>query len=347
MSDENLEPVEALTPRQEEILGIVVRTYIRTATPVGSTTIAREHNLGISSATIRNELAHLEKAGYLEQPHTSAGRVPTETGYRYFVTQLMQDAELSSDEQRMIRHQFYQVRMNLEQWMRLTAAVLAHTTQATSLVTAPQATRSQLKYVKLIQVSDALALIVLVLHGSSVRQEMISLFEPISQEDLEMISNKLNALFGNQSAKEISAQRAMLGTFENQVVDRVLDMMRAEDRQRGVMIYRDGLTQLLAQPEFSEPNKVRHLVQVLEEGSLIEPMLMTSQQSNGVQIVIGGEGHWAAMQGYSIILAQYGNLGHVSGALGVLGPLRMPYRRAVSTVRYVSQLLSELMRDIY
>jgi heat-inducible transcriptional repressor len=116
-----------LSSRQRDLLSIVVRTYTGTAAPVGSTTIAENFPLGISSATIRNELAYLESCGYLTHPHTSAGRLPTEKGYRYFVEQLMQDSELPLDEQRMIRHQFYQVRMDLEHWMRLTAAVLAHT----------------------------------------------------------------------------------------------------------------------------------------------------------------------------------------------------------------------------
>ncbi len=336
-----------LSPRQREILSIVVRTYINTAAPVGSATIAENCPLGVSSATIRNELAYLESCGYLTHPHTSAGRLPTEKGYRYFVEQLMQDAELPLAEQRMIRHQFYQVRMNLEHWMRLTAAVLAHTSQAAALVTAPQTPQTRMKHVKLISVSDAFALIVLVLHGGIVRQEMLPLASPIAQEGLEGISNKLNAILQGLNVAEMGRKFQTLDPLEQIVMDKILSMMLTVERDRSVIAYRDGLAQILQQPEFSEPDRMRHIVQLWEGAGLLEKMMMAMGHTNGVQVVIGGEGQWEDMEGYSIVLAQYGDVERASGALGVLGPLRMPYRRAVSAVRYVSQVLTELINDLY
>ena len=338
---------EELSPRQKEILSIVVRTYINTAAPVGSTTIADNFLLGVSSATIRNELAYLEICGYLTHPHTSAGRLPTEKGYRYFVEQLMQDSELPLAEQRMIRHQFYQVRMDLEHWMRLTAAVLAHTSQAAALVTAPQTPQTRMKHVKLIAVSDAFALIVLVLHGGIVRQEMLPLASPIAQEGLEGVSSKLNAILQGLNVAEMSQRLQALDPLEQIAMDKILDMMLAVERDRSVISYRDGLAQVLQQPEFSEPNRMRHIVQLWEGTGLMEKMLMAMGHARGVQVIIGGEGQWEDMEGYSIVLAQYGDVERASGALGVLGPLRMPYRRAVSAVRYVSQVLTELINDLY
>lgn len=344
---------EELTPRQEHILGTVVGLHIQTALPVGSATVVDAANLQVSSATVRNELARLEEMGYLYQPHTSAGRVPTEKGYRYFVARLMSESELGLAERRTIRHQFYQVRMALDQWMRLAAAVLARTTHATSLVTAPRMPGARFKMVKLISVSDALALLVLVLHGNTVRQEMIPLDEPLSQDTMERVSNRFNDLFQNLTVEEIEAKEVPLDTeaalhaFEEQVLGNVLVMMYARDRDRGIAVYRDGLTQMLQEPEFSEPSRVRHLVSVLEEGGLAEPMLLSTGQRPGVQVIIGGEGHWEEMDGYGLVLSRYGVNGGVSGALGVLGPLRMPYHRAISSVRYVSQLLTELVLDAY
>ena len=338
---------EVLSQRQKDLLAIVVHNYISAAAPVGSATIAETYRLGVSSATIRNELALLEDLGYLTHAHTSAGRMPTEQGYRYFVAKLMQDADLPIAEQRMIRHQFSQVRMNLEQWMRLAAAVLAHTARATSLITAPQAFQTRLKYVKLISVSEMVALVVLVLPGSIIRQEMLFLESPATQEELERVSNQLIEQFQGLTASEITAQIPPLSQIERQAVQQLLDMMWVEDHQRSVQLYRDGLTQMLEQPEFAEPDRVRHLVQVLEAGNLAEPMLLSSEQGTGVQVIIGGEGHWMDMEGYSIVLSQYGNRSRAFGALGVIGPLRMLYPRAVSTVRYVSQLLTELVRDFY
>ncbi|NLS78578.1 MAG: heat-inducible transcription repressor HrcA [Chloroflexi bacterium] len=338
---------EELSPRQKEILSIVVRTYINTAAPVGSTTIAENYLRGVSSATIRNELAYLEERGYLAQPHTSAGRLPTEKGYRYFVAQLMQDSELPLAEQRTIRHQFYQVRMDLEHWMRLTAAVLAHTSQAAALVTAPQTPQTRMKHVKLIAVSDTFALIVLVLHGGIVRQEMLPLATPMTQEGLEGIANKLNAILQGLNVAEMAQKLVALDPLEQIAMDKILDMMLAVERDRNVISYRDGLAQVLQQPEFSEPNRMRHVVQLWESAGLMEKMLAAMGHARGVQVIIGGEGEWEDMEGYSIVLAQYGDVERASGALGVLGPLRMPYRRAVSAVRYISEVLTELINDLY
>ncbi len=338
---------EELSPRQKEILSIVVRTYINTAAPVGSTTIAENYLRGVSSATIRNELAYLEERGYLAQPHTSAGRLPTEKGYRYFVAQLMQDSELPLAEQRTIRHQFYQVRMDLEHWMRLTAAVLAHTSQAAALVTAPQTPQTRMKHVKLIAVSDTFALIVLVLHGGIVRQEMLPLVTPMTQEGLEGIANKLNAILQGLNVAEMAQKLVALDPLEQIAMDKILDMMLAVERDRNVISYRDGLAQVLQQPEFSEPNRMRHVVQLWESAGLMEKMLAAMGHARGVQVIIGGEGEWEDMEGYSIVLAQYGDVERASGALGVLGPLRMPYRRAVSAVRYISEVLTELINDLY
>jgi len=338
---------EELTTRQREILGIVVREYVNTALPVGSITIAQRYPLGVSSATIRNELAYLDEAGFLAQPHTSAGRVPTEKGYRYFVARLMEEAELSLAEQRMIRHQFHQVQMDLDQWMRLTAAVLAHTARAASLVTSPYSPQARLKHVKLIAVSEMRVLLVLVLHGGAVRQEMMSLSRQVSQDELELIANRVNSLFQGLTIAEIEGSRYMPSSLEREALAHVVNMMRQEEKPLGVTLYRDGLTDVLQQPEFAEGEKARHLVRMLEERDILESMLLEASGRNSVQVIIGSEGRWGEMEDYSMILSGYGVLGHAAGALGVLGPLRMSYHRAVSVVRYVSRLLNELIGDFY
>jgi len=337
---------DELTARQKEILATLIHEYVSTAQPVGSVAICSKCTLGVSSATVRNELALLEEMGYLMQPHTSAGRVPTEKGYRYFVTRLMDEAELPAAEQRMIRHQFHQVRMDLDQWMRLTAAVLAHSARAASLVTSPHTLQARVRHIKLVTVSDTMALIVLVLYGGKIRQEMIPLAYPISQNEMEVHANRLNALSEGLTTAEIGASVQMLDAFEHQVLQRLIDMMWEEERQRGLTLYRDGLLDVLEQPEFAEAERARHIVSVLEQRSLLDSVLKEAMTANGVHVIIGGEGRWEEMEDYSIVLANYGNLGRVSGALGVLGPLRMPYRRAVSAVRYVSRLLSELISDL-
>src|SRR5581483_10241766 len=183
-----------MTERRQTLLALVIKEYVGKAQPVGSETLAKM-DLGVSSATIRNELAALEDEGYLTHPHTSAGRIPTEKGYRYFVETLMDNMELTTDEQQMIRHQFHQVTLDVEQWMRLSAAVLAHTSKMAALVTAPSANQTRFKHVELIAISETVAMMVLVLQAGTVKQQMLYSTDLLDQDDLRRIANRLNEKF--------------------------------------------------------------------------------------------------------------------------------------------------------
>ena len=206
--------MEELTSRQQMILSLVVREYVSSAAPVGSKGLTDKFKLGVSSATIRNELARLEELGYLTHPHTSAGRVPTEEGYRYFVERLMGEAQLPAEEQRMIAHQFHQVRQNMEQWVRLAAAVLARTSRSAALITAPQSMRARFKHVQLISTHGQVVLLILVLHDGSVKQEMLTLAQTVNQDALDETSRRLNNASENLSAEAIMAVRSNLPVFE-------------------------------------------------------------------------------------------------------------------------------------
>lgn len=353
--DENLpiaeNPDATLTPRQRSILKIVVQEYISTAYPIGSSSIRQLGRLGVSSATIRNELSQLEEWGYLAQPHTSAGRVPTVRGYRYFVEQLMEAVDLSAPEQRMIRHQFHQLRMDLDQWMRLTAAVLAHTAQAAALVTPPRTARTQFKHLELISINDALCLLILVLQGGNIHQEMLITRTPISQEVLSQTSNKMNGLLNDLTLTEIKTntqpELAELSTFEAEVLQRVVDLMQQVERPSTPEIYSDGLINVLRQPEFEDAAKFSQVLEVLEHHSLLESILRRSLDAGGIQIIIGGEGDYEDIDDVSLVLSRYGIEGRASGVLGVLGPTRMSYGRAISAVRYVARLMDSLIADVY
>jgi heat-inducible transcriptional repressor len=336
-----------LTDRRQAVLGLVVRQYIATATPVGSRTIVEQYGLGISSATIRNEMAYLEEQGYLTHPHTSAGRVPTEKGYRYFVERLMGEAELPLAEQRTIRHQFHQARLDLEQWMRLAAAVLARTAHSTSLVAAPTVAQCRFKHLELIAAHGSQALLVLVLMEGVVKQQVLTLAHPVAQEALHQIANRLNDLFTSLSADQIAASSYQLAPLEEQIANRVIEMMEEAEARSSGEIYRDGLMNIFRQPEFSEIENVRPIIRILEEQGLLEAILAEVLSSSGVQVIIGGEGRWDELSECSIVLAPYGEVGRAMGALGVLGPMRMRYGRAISTVRYVADLLSGLIYDLY
>ncbi len=341
-----------LTERQQIILGIVVREYIVNAVPLGSQTLASRHDLGVGPATIRNELSALEEMGYLSHPHTSAGRVPTVQGYRYFVERLMEDAELSVDEQRTIRHQFHQAGVDPEQWMKLAAAVLAHTARAAALVTVPKAPHCRFKHLELISIREPLVLLVLVLQEGTVRQQMLSFADqPMTQEELSRHANRLNAHFAGLTGEEIQQRAAglALDPVEIETVARVVEIMAQIDQPAVREVYHEGLTHVLREPEFAAAERSRHVVRVLEDTSLIEAILSEVVLArHGVQVIIGGDhGTWEEIRDYSMVFARYGPDQDTMGVLGVLGPTRMPYERAVPAVRYIARLMSDLLADLY
>ena len=342
-----MEPKQ-LTERQQNILRVIVQEYINTAAPVGSKTIADEYSLGVSSATIRNEMAVLEELGYLMHPHTSAGRVPTEAGYRYFVEKLMQQVDLPSEEQYMINHQFHQARLELDQWLKLSAAVLAHSSHNASLVTAPKSTTCHLKHIELISIRDNIVLLILVLQGGTLKQQIISLDSPVEQDELIPLARQLTDLWAGFSAQSIAATAtAFNDDITLKVSEVVIDTMYRVEARRSSDVYRDGLLNILNHPEFKEREGIQQIIRALEERQLVDQIVGEALQHGGVQIIIGGKGKWEEFSDVSIVLARYGVENEVTGAMGVLGPLRMPYGRTVSVVRYMSYLMSNLISDLY
>ncbi len=336
-----------LSERQQIVLRLIIQEYVSSATPVSSKTISSDYNLGVSSATIRNEMAALEEMGYLTHPHTSAGRVPTEAGYRYFVQKLMEQIDLPVEEQRMISHQFHQARLELDQWLRLSAAVLAHATQNASLVTAPKSERCYLKHLELIAIQDDVILVILVLQSSTVKQQILALDQPTEQEDLHSLSRRLTSLWAGLDAVEIIASTAMLTGLAAKVGEIVSSMMDRIDARRSSDIYHDGLLNILTQPDFKHREGVQQVIRALEERRLVDQLVAKVVQGGGVQIIIGGEGEWDELSEVGIVLGRYGIGDTITGAMGVVGPVRMTYGRAVSIVRYMSQLMSGILSDLY
>jgi len=338
---------EGLTTRQETILALVIKEYISTAQPVGSKVLAERLGLSISPATIRNEMAFLEQYGYLTHPHTSAGRMPTEKGYRYFVERLMEESELSPAEQRMILHQFHQARLDLDQWARLAAAVLANAARCAALVTAPRPVNVMLKRLELVLLHDFVILLVLVTRDGTVKQQIITTFQSWTQDQLNYVTNKLNSILAGLRSEEIQSRLAMFAPFEAQVAEIAAEILRRLSLRSSGEIYRDGLINILRQPEFLEISSARQVVRVLEEKSLLESLLGEILGAGGVHVIIGGEGRWEALHDMSLVLTSYGAADYVTGAMGVLGPMRMPYARAISVVRYVSRLMNDLVYELY
>lgn len=332
-----------LSERQQQILALVVRSHIETGRPVGSKTLVEAFALDMSSATVRNEMMVLTEYGYITQLHTSAGRIPTEMGYRYFVHKLLRDFHLPYDEQQMISHQFHQARLDITQWMRLAAAILARTSQGASLVTAPQPRPNRFRHIQLISTQGRLVLMILVLFGGEVQQQMLTLAEPLPQARLSMAADRLNTLFENATQDDIAARLHHLDALEYEVTRLVLDSLRRADERPFSDLYRDGVMNIL------EHEGTRAAVRLLEERTLLANVLSETQTPGlqGVQVVIGGEGRWEELKDCTIILSRYGVIEQFSGTIGVIGPMRMPYARNVAAVRYVAELMSSFLGDYY
>jgi heat-inducible transcriptional repressor len=291
-------------------------------------------------------MVDLTDSGYLRQPYTSAGRVPTEEGYRYFVRQLMGQTELPANTRNTIVHQFYQAGQDVNRWMRLAASILAHQSQAASLVTAPRPEQPKFKHLSLISTHGRQVLMVLVLSGGEVRQQMLTLAEPVSQEQLHLAADHLNTICAERDADAIQKFGSMPDELEQDLLKLIQEEMGRLKRTLSGEIFRDGLTNVLSDPEFADSGSARKALRVLEEQSLLDDLLtrtVMNSDMDEVQVLIGGEGTWQELRDCSVVLARYGAPGLVTGALGVLGPTRMAYGRTVSTVRFVSGLLSDLV----
>ena len=337
-----------LTERQKTLLLLIIRDYIESAQPVGSKRLMEHYRINLSSATIRNEMAALTEMGYLRQPHTSAGRVPTEEGYRYFVSQMMNQAELPKSVQATISHQFHQSKPDVDQWMTLAASILAHQSQGVSVVTAPHADKAKYKHVELISTQGRQILMVLVMVGGEVNQQILTLAESVSQERLSQSASHLNGLLAGQAVDAIAALPARSDALDQDILTLIVQAMRRTADRASGEIYTDGLSNVLSEPEFAESDEARRALKLFEKRSTLQDLMVrTTTNSNigGLQVLIGGEGEWEELRQCSIVLARYGVPGLATGTLGVLGPMRMSYAKTIPTVRFVAGLLSDLVND--
>lgn len=337
-----------LTSRQKIILSLIVHEHTRTAQPVASKTLIEDFGLQISSATVRNEMNTLTELGLIRQPHTSAGRVPTEEGYRFFVSNLVQQTALPTATRNTITHQFYQSRRGLDHWLPLAASVLANQSQAVSLVTAPHSEKIAFKHIELISTRGSQVLMVLVLLGGEIRQQILSLDEVYSQESLSRTANHFNQELENKSLHQIEVLEASADPLVQQILAAILDQMHLSEQLVTGELFLDGLSNVLSTPEFTTLNQERSPLRLLEERPMLNDLFsrtVLTEDIGGVQVLIGGEGTWQELRDCSVILTRYGIQDQLSGMLGILGPMRMPYGHAISAVRFVADLLSDLVTD--
>jgi heat-inducible transcriptional repressor len=340
-----------LTERQKLILSLVIHEYIKTAMPVGSKNLVKQYHLDYSPATVRNELAALTEAQLLTQPYTSAGRVPTEKGYRFFVSGLIQMRELPGETRRTIEHQFSQAQQGMDGWVKLAATILADQANAISVVSAPLPNRIRLKYVSLVSITNKQILMTLVLAGGQMQQRFMFVNEPTTQTRLNDFAEKINNAFGGKNSDEILRESANISQgddVEGEILRTLMNTLYDTDTLQTGEVYTDGLNHVLAEPEFADSEEARRTLRFLDEKQLLQNFLSGTalqQKVGGVQVFFGGEGLLKDMTNCSMVIARYGMQGVATGTIGVLGPMRMAYNKNIPTVRFLAGILSDLVCD--
>ncbi|MCB9437471.1 MAG: heat-inducible transcription repressor HrcA [Anaerolineales bacterium] len=335
---------ENLTERQRFLLSVLVREYITHPEPISSGRLTAAANLNISSATARNEMAALEEKGYIRSPHTSSGRVPTEEGYRFFAKQLLEDVTLPPPPVEMIRSQFQDVPQEVDAWLQTATVILAQQTHAAAIVTEPRIyTSHRFKHIQLIGVQGRLVLMVLVLNSGYVHQQMLVMAEPIPQPQLSQASDVLNRIAIDQTANDVRDACRNATTLVQEIGDLAADALQQLDDLGGRIRYQAGLSELL--PELKEQS-AKQALRVLEGHVGLDPILgeMADKEVGTVRVVIAGEGRWEELSHLSMVLGRYGT-GSMMGAIGVVGPTRMSYPKAIASVGYLAEYISEFLSE--
>jgi len=348
-------PLGPLDLRSQAILRAVIEEYVTTAQPVGSLALVERYGLGVSSATVRNILAEMEQAGLLTHPHTSAGRVPTDAGYRFYVESIAESLPLPAVEQLMIRHQFGQVEFASEHWFRLAATTLAGLTRSAGIATPAKPNAAHVRRVDLVAVNERMASLILVLREGSIKQATVQLDESdaVDQATLNRVATLLNERLTELTASGVETVVGRIGSLElvervaTRVGERIVRILREYDAAVVEEVFSDGLLNVMAAPEFAQSDKLRQVFTALENRAYLGELVGSVAGSGRIHVFIGAENHPAEMHDVSLVLAPYGRPGRAIGVVGVLGPTRMSYPQAIGTVRFVSGLMNELVDHLY
>ena len=348
-------PLGPLDLRAQAILRAVIEEYVTTATPVGSQALVERYGLGVSSATVRSILAELEAAGLLSHPHTSAGRVPTDAGYRFYVESIVDAVPLPAVEQLMIRHQFGQVEFASEHWFRLAATTLASVTRAAGLATPAKPRAAHIRRIDLVAINERMASLILVLREGAIKQALINVADDdaIDQPTLNQVAGLLNERLAGATAAQadtvIERLRAdeRVESLARTIGERIVRIVREYDTEAVEEVFSDGLLNVMDAPEFAQSDKLRRVFSALENRAYLGQLLGDVADAGRIQVYIGHENRPLEMRDVSLVLAPYGRPGRAIGVVGVLGPTRMSYSQAIGTVRFVSGLMNELVDHLY
>ncbi len=338
-----------LTKRQELILKIIITDYTRTATPIASEAVARRREVNFSSATVRNEVAILKDNGYVAQPHTSAGSVPLDKAYRFFVESIepVMDTAIPRSSRDRAKNQLQNILQNLDEWANVSAAVLSELVGNMAIATFPKAHETKVHHLDIVRIQDLLVMLIVVLEQAQLHRQLIRLPYPIPASELEESVARLRPYLMGYNRHEIGSQVMHLTPLEEELVETTITVLREEDETSYRDHYVDGIRNLLSQPEFAENERARTIVEGVEDGSLVQTILSETPDGGVVRVIIGHENPYDTLSPLSVVVCQYGLPHRAVGAVGVVGPTRMEYPKTMAGVKFVSSAMSELLESVY
>ena len=336
-----------LNERKKKILQIIIEDYISSAEPVGSRTIARKYDLGLSPATIRNEMSDLELLGYLEQPHTSAGRIPSAQAYRFNVDALIEPGTLTDNDMALIDGWYNERRRNIDDIFQSTAKILSRMTQNVSMVLTNQQTIANFCYLKFLPLDSQHAILCIVADDGSIDTNVVDIPLGMSSEEMDYLAGKMSKLLEDRNLSDISVE--ILQNVHTDVVEDKLifssllqAVRKMTGRRQEQKVFLGGTKQLLNQPEFRDVERVRNLLGILEEEKVLKDLLQGGEDS-GLKVTIGSENKFTGIQDCSMVQATYRLNGQIVGTMAVLGPTRMEYGKVISVMDYLHKYLKTIL----
>ena len=336
-----------LNERKKKILQIIIEDYISSAEPVGSRTIARKYDLGLSPATIRNEMSDLELLGYLEQPHTSAGRIPSAQAYRFYVDALIEPGTLTDNDIALIDGWYNERRRNIDDIFQSTAKILSRMTQNVSMVLTNQQTIANFCYLKFLPLDSQHAILCIVADDGSIDTNVVDIPLGMSSEEMDYLAGKMSKLLEDRNLSDISVE--ILQNVHTDVVEDKLifssllqAVRKMTGRRQEQKVFLGGTKQLLNQPEFRDVERVRNLLGILEEEKVLKDLLQGGEDS-GLKVTIGSENKFTGIQDCSMVQATYRLNGQIVGTMAVLGPTRMEYGKVISVMDYLHKYLKTIL----
>lgn len=336
-----------LNERKKQILQIIIEDYISSAEPVGSRTIARKYDLGLSPATIRNEMSDLELLGYLEQPHTSAGRIPSAQAYRFYVDALIEPGTLTDNDMALIDGWYNERRRNIDDIFQSTAKILSRMTQNVSMVLTNQQTIANFCYLKFLPLDSQHAILCIVADDGSIDTNVVDIPLGMSSEEMDYLAGKMSKLLEDRNLSDISVE--ILQNVHTDVVEDKLifssllqAVRKMTGRRQEQKVFLGGTKQLLNQPEFRDVERVRNLLGILEEEKVLKDLLQGGEDS-GLKVTIGSENKFTGIQDCSMVQATYRLNGQIVGTMAVLGPTRMEYGKVISVMDYLHKYLKTIL----